>query len=206
MKRLARWLVLPVLVSGVVTLPYCGSAVLDYGSGQGAFRHSGRPGLEFDNLDLASRAPSTSTGCLVSGVELFTDLPYNVALKMMGTLFGPMKGAYDGPYPSREEAWRLLEEEGAVVEVEYTREGMKIAGDSLPQETLHRALDSLRWEDGPLDLTLELRALVLEERLFLGTAISEKNPRAVIVLTDLERDERVALYSVANPFFVRSAP
>jgi hypothetical protein len=206
MKRLPPWLVVPLLVPAVVTITYCGRGALDYGSGQGAFRHSGRPGLGFANLDPASRAPSTSSGCLVSGGELFTDLPYNVALKTMGTLFGPMKGAYDGPYPSREEAWQLLEKQGAVIEVEYTREGMKIEGAPLPEELLDRALESRRWADGPLDFTLELRALVLEERLFLATAISEKDPRAVIVLTDVERDERIALYSVANPFFVPSAP
>jgi hypothetical protein len=79
-----------------------------YCRGTASFVGVGYPGYELGNLDPRSRVPSTTSGCMVSGFEIFTHAPNNAAITMMATLFGPMPGAYHGPYPDREQAREAL--------------------------------------------------------------------------------------------------
>ncbi len=46
---------------------------------------------------------------MVDGSEAFRERPNNSAIRIMASLFGPMRGTYHGPYPTREEALASLE-------------------------------------------------------------------------------------------------
>jgi len=89
---------LPMFLFGVVT----------YWTGNAVIMSMGLPETEFHNLSRLSRAPKQTGGCLVHGGEFVLLLPNNLGIQAMGVIFGPMPGSYDGPYPTREEAFVVL--------------------------------------------------------------------------------------------------
>lgn len=78
----------------------CGFAALSYARGVAHFWTTGLPDATFHNVDPSTRYQSTSSGCIVNGSEWVLHLPNNATLRALHFLFGPMPGAYDGPYPS----------------------------------------------------------------------------------------------------------
>jgi hypothetical protein len=102
-KRKAwRWVAIGLLLNPVVV--YFASTCVDYSQGTAYFKSSGLPAPEFHNLDPVVRCFWRSSGCFGEGGELITQLPNNIALKLMGALFGPMPGSYHGEYPTSQEA------------------------------------------------------------------------------------------------------
>jgi hypothetical protein len=79
-----------------------------YLSGTAAIRGVGYPGPEYGNLDPEYRVYRPTSGCLVMGTEILTHVPNNVAIALLTKVFGPMRGTYRGPYPSRDEAGDAL--------------------------------------------------------------------------------------------------
>ena len=47
-------------------------------------------------------------GCVILGAEWVELEPYNAAVRLMITVFGPMAGTYDGPYPTIAQAKAAL--------------------------------------------------------------------------------------------------
>lgn len=82
-------------------------ALLSYASGTGSIMGTGHPAWTYA-LDRYTRAPPTTSGCIVSGNEWVWQESNNLALRMMATLFGPMPGSYQGPYPTAAEATDTL--------------------------------------------------------------------------------------------------
>ena len=83
--------------------------VSDYCSGQAEFIGVGLPGPESHNLDRKYRVGSTSSGCVVVGIELITNPIRNAAIKTCFNLFGYQKGTYTGFYPTKLETEKILE-------------------------------------------------------------------------------------------------
>jgi hypothetical protein len=79
-----------------------------YVAGRPVLWHVGLPGTEFHNLDPDTRAERATHGDLVGLFTGFTDPFNNAGVRLMAALFGPAKGAYDGPYPTEEEAKAAL--------------------------------------------------------------------------------------------------
>jgi len=91
-------------------------ALLSYASGTGRIMRTGHPPWTYA-LDRYTRAPPTTSGCIASGNEWVWQEPNNLALRMMATLFGPMPGSYQGPYPTAGEATdTLANAHGAILE------------------------------------------------------------------------------------------
>jgi hypothetical protein len=100
-----------ILLSPFLVVPiFCfAGGIVGYARGEARLRAAGLPGPEFHNLDRDLRCYRSTSGCLVDGSEAFTHGPNNAAVRLMIRLFGPMLGAYLGPYPTREEAWALAD-------------------------------------------------------------------------------------------------
>jgi hypothetical protein len=100
-----------LLMSPFVLVPVLngGLAVVGYANGTARMRYAGMPGPEFGNLDPVTRIHKTSSGCIVTGTELFTHIPNNVVLHALLRVFGPMPGSYRGLYPTRKEVKGILQ-------------------------------------------------------------------------------------------------
>lgn len=82
--------------------------VVDYTKGAPQLRGVGLPNGEFWNIDRKTRCFRSTSGCLVNGGEwVFQDL-HNIALHFLCATFGPPAKSYDGPYPDKETALRIV--------------------------------------------------------------------------------------------------
>jgi len=68
----------------------------------------GLPGMEFFNLNPATRCYRATGGCVVWGGEWLVEKPHNEALKLMCAAFGPPRRTYHGAYPTLEEALEFM--------------------------------------------------------------------------------------------------
>ncbi|MCE9580985.1 MAG: hypothetical protein K8T20_00560 [Planctomycetes bacterium] len=116
--RRGWWLTL--VLSPLLGLPAWGfaKACVGYVRGDAALMMVGLPSDEARNLNPDLRCAKRTTGCVVCGWEPFANAGNNVALRGLIHTFGPMKGSYVGPYPTREEAAAALR--GAKETVAFT--------------------------------------------------------------------------------------
>jgi hypothetical protein len=89
-----------------------------YLGGTAVFRGVGYPGREYYNLEPKYRVYWQTSGCVVLGTEYLTHVPYNFAVMALATVFGPMRGTYHGPYPTRQEAGAVLRDSRETVGLE----------------------------------------------------------------------------------------
>jgi hypothetical protein len=194
------------------------SGVGDYVGGRPALRGMGLPGPEYANIDRATRCLRSSGGCLIRGNEWVSMVPHNSAVKVMVLFFGPPAGAYDGPYPTREEAMAAVSAGGVAVSAEQFVSGAiptdagevrmdrdvaeKIGthlfplsgygfGDAVEGEQLHAVL----WQG---------RCLILRWR---ADSLLEKDgeKQEVFVLVDQNNGRPFAVYLVAARHSIRRA-
>jgi hypothetical protein len=90
-------LAVPMLIAGLSFA----EGTWGYFAGTARLRGVGMPGPEYGNLDAGLRVYRSTSGCIVWGTEPLTHLPNNLAIALLTTLFGPMRGTYHGPYPDR---------------------------------------------------------------------------------------------------------
>jgi hypothetical protein len=127
-----RWLAFAVLVLlSPVTLAFILGAV-QYGLGTADLRYMGLPDTEFNNLDTDYRCPRVTGGCLVNGGEFLVQEPHNAAVMLLINLMGPMRGSYDGPYPSREEALAALNGAERVPLEDLLNDVVRVQGQEVP--------------------------------------------------------------------------
>lgn len=100
-----------VLASPLVVLPVFSLArgIVGYATGTGVLLVCGFPNMESTNLDPKLRCFRTSSGCRINCSEFLTQTPNNLAMELLTRVFGPMPGAYRGPYPNFDEALRTLQ-------------------------------------------------------------------------------------------------
>ena len=123
-RWLAAVLVLLLCPSGTAAW----TAAIDYWNGTATLQYSGLPGPEFYNLDPELRCGRTTSGCLVDGSEDFTQIPNNAAVAMLVRLFGPQRGTYTGPYPTREQAFAALTVGTPVAPTDLASDVVPVAG------------------------------------------------------------------------------
>jgi hypothetical protein len=95
------------ILSSPLTIPFL-SGAYDYSQGTAKLRDFGLPGTTFHNLDRELRCGYRSSGCLVWQNEWVTQTPYNFAVRSLTAVFGPIAGAYLGPYPTLAESEQAL--------------------------------------------------------------------------------------------------
>ncbi len=111
-SRRWKWAVAALMTPLLFPAGAFASGAVRYWNGTGRLEGFGFPGIESDNLDPESRAPWAGGGCEPWGNEQLTLEMNNRAIRLMGLFFGPMPGAYRGPYPAREEAFRIVQKNG----------------------------------------------------------------------------------------------
>jgi len=95
-------------IAGLVAALSFMEGVTGYLNGTAVLWGVGYPGRDYWNLDPQYRVYRQTSGCMVHGTEILTHVPNNLAITMLTDVFGPMRGTYHGPYPSREEAGETL--------------------------------------------------------------------------------------------------
>lgn len=103
-----RRLTAGALLLGSPVVGYLAYGAFDYIRGEGKLRFQGLGGTTAHNVDPYYRCERVSTGCGISGNEYVTDDVYNFSLQSLISVFGPMRGAYVGSYPTRAEALAAL--------------------------------------------------------------------------------------------------
>ncbi len=106
----------------------------------------GLPGPSFYNVDPQTRLSRTTGGCLVSGSEFLFQAPNNCTLAVLTKVFGPMRGSYDGPYPTEEQANAALGGATAL-NMEQFKQG-RIAFDATSIEIGQELATKLLWQAG----------------------------------------------------------
>lgn len=108
MKVRKAWL---ALTATILINPLCvffAGGLVDYMGGAPKLRYMGLPRMEFFNVDRETRCFHGTGGCLVSGNEWLFQGCHNLGVYLAAKLFGPPSRSYDGPYPSRDEAFGLV--------------------------------------------------------------------------------------------------
>jgi hypothetical protein len=82
--------------------------VVDYSRGSVCLRYMGLPGTTFHSIDPVYRCGRATGGDLVNGTEWMQNGPYNMGVRVMVKLLGPMRGSYVGPYPTQAQAEAAL--------------------------------------------------------------------------------------------------
>jgi hypothetical protein len=173
--------------------------------------YMGLPGAEFFNLDPATRCFRSTGGCIVSGDEWMTQSPHNAGLRLMTTLFGPPRGTYHGPYPSKEEAMRVTETAAETPLNLFLEGSVFVNGNAIPLgkdtvNTLLRDFEMSLFDANPADSQRHVRAGVFQERclvLRVGTKDIMPNGSVLdesegIVLFDLDGLRPFALYELSG--------
>jgi hypothetical protein len=88
---------------------YFAWGVVSYWQGTAVIVFHGLPGTASLNVDPVLRCERATCGCVIRGYEWVWKVPNNSAVRLMTLLFGPMPGAYTGPYPTEEEAFEALQ-------------------------------------------------------------------------------------------------
>jgi hypothetical protein len=178
-----------------VSLLSAGQGLLGYVTGTAALRGKGMPGPGYSNLDRTLRCRQSSGGCVVTGHEPFTILPNNLVLLALGAVFGSMPGGYDGPYPTEEDAFLLLENAKPVAVRDGARE-VVVAGHRLDAELLslvdHGATPGPRLPGPPGAPDVRTyRLVVVEDRCLVAQDEADADEA---VLVDVEGRRKIAWY------------
>jgi hypothetical protein len=192
------------------------SGVVDYAGGRPTLRGMGLPSPEYANIDRATRCRRSSGGCLIRGNEWISIVPHNLALRTMVFFFGPPSSAYDGPYPTREEAMAAVSAGGVPVSAEQFVSGalptdtgdiridmqvmekvgihlFPLSGYGMGEAREGEQLHSVLWQG---------RCLILRWRR-KQDADQEKDE--VILLIDRRNSRPFAVYRVSGSSFMRRA-
>lgn len=193
-RKLAPWFALasPFIAAPVLNALLGGAG---YFLGTARFQTVGMPGPEFNDLDPDYRVRWSTSGCLVNGAELLYQTPHNVVVMALVRSFGPMRGVYDGPYPTREEARAAIEVFGALASREELAGGVLVSPGrrvQLTAEVLER-LEDPRLRTGIAEPTDTWRAVVLDELLVLERVDGPESGAALVLVT-LGRQEVIARY------------
>ena len=127
----------------VVPVFYVILGTISYFEGTAEIRFVGYPSLESRNLDRETRCYKRSSGCSVTGAEFFTHIPNNLTVRTLARIFGPMKGAYTGYYPTNEESLKMLEGKDAV-NFSYPVESEEALPE--PLRSIYKNDKKFRWE------------------------------------------------------------
>lgn len=151
----------------------------------------GYPPVELANVGRMTRLQTASTGCMVSGGEWMTHLPNNAVLVALRFMFGPMPGAYDGPYPPDADVTETLSKAAPLATSDVELDRLHVSGRAIRLQPgigkkLVNALESRGF--------LEAKAAIWRDRvLVLGFTFSgTADERGIDVLIDIDSGKILA--------------
>lgn len=122
------WLfAIAIVVVSPCTLYAC-RAAFDYSRGTAQLERIVSPFPEAWNVDRDTRYVIHMRDCMIDEKDLVTLDPYNAALEVLSRTFGPMRGTYDGPYPTEAEAQRAVRAARPVSEQELAQDIIVVGG------------------------------------------------------------------------------
>ena len=150
----SAWIVIPALsfLYGTATY-FAGKATLAVGG----------PSEEGLNLDRDYRAWGSLIGCTAPGVEIFTDLPNNLAVMLWTKIFGFQRSVYHGFYPDKAEADEILSKKGQTIN--FTRD------DSIVRFSLGERnfiiQKTRKWRNFNIDNSRTAQAAIIDDQLII---------------------------------------
>ena len=198
-KRLA-WTLL--LSSPIIFIPISSliGGTLGYFNGSAEIRGHGLWEGERHNLHPVYRCFKRSSGCCVSGSEVFFEAPNNYTIHYLTQWFGPMSGSYQGPYPSKLEAFKILQEKGTTIHSTQLLLGEFEVGSvsvKIPRESIDDCIWPLNISDrDQLKLVLvENQCLIISKGLTRSDPFYEiRNFWQPMILIDLHQKKMFARY------------
>jgi hypothetical protein len=177
-------------------------ATFGYVRGTALLRTVGESDPSLRNVDPTTRYQWTTSGCLVDGSEWVINEPNNATLYLLQALFGPMPGAYSGPYPSELEAQNALRSAPRASWKELVS-GMLLGRRPIRlRQGLGEALASaLSTRPPPVVALFQDRVLLLESEPTDG--ITEAEP--LILLIDARSGKLIAYFGTP-PLYPRKLP
>ncbi len=123
--------------------------IADYARGTARIRGMGLPGTTYHNPDRITRLGRSTGGCIVTGGEWVSIMPYNLAVMSLSVTVGPMRGLYLGPYPTENEAKLALKNGTNVPQEDLAKDVLDVGGTKvrLDSSVGSELLDKLRFED-----------------------------------------------------------
>jgi hypothetical protein len=183
---------------------------VDYMHGTARLRYMGLPGTTFHNIDPEYRCERSSGGCVVGVTDGVTNGCYNAAVKSLIRTFGPMRGSYLGPYPTKADCLAALSSATEVALADLTHDRVPLptqtfvldtgVGQGLLKRSLWEAaapnpdyLQSLVADDGPITTAVRQGCLIL--RIPCGPTTQSANTQdAMIVVIDPQTGRPFAYY------------
>ena len=152
-KNRSKLAILMVFLCPVLVLPPACfvEGVCDYYGGNAKILSRGLPGIESFNLNREYRLYRSLGGCTVFSSDTFTREVYYYAVKRLIKKFGPMRGSYIGPYPTRKEAYTLIRKSDQKISVSEILSGSFMVNKtkvSLESNLAHRIAGCLVTGDG----------------------------------------------------------
>lgn len=98
-----------LLLSAWVFVPGCNflTGSFRYFTGTASLHGVGGPET-YHGIDIETRAPIRTSGCIVLGFEPFVFVANNTAVRLWSNLFGYQRGSYTGILPTHEEALEII--------------------------------------------------------------------------------------------------
>jgi hypothetical protein len=150
------------------------NGMVDYGKGAPTLHFMGLPNVESYNIEPKTRGFHRTGGCLVRGNEWVSQDFHNLGILALATVFGPPSRSYDGPYPTKADALRLVSS-APVLDVGNLLKGkISIERENLemdPEQILTIVQDlrflTLGYEDNPDPSEVNARAALFENRCLI---------------------------------------
>lgn len=208
-----------ILAIGIVISPLTLGFILgliNYTFGTARLMHVGLPGTTFFNIDPEVRVGRSTSGCIVQGGEWMLHWSNNLAVRGISFIFGPMPGAYVGPYPTKEEAKNALEyafvqDPAAFYNSEVVVDSNKYYLDEGVGKGLLSVISVDDWPmkdkpDDPLSIA-PIKAVIWQHECIIVQIPTNLRltKSAVIVLFDMKTGRPFAYYPEGN-YYHRSPP
>ncbi|NBV21603.1 MAG: hypothetical protein EBS05_06735 [Proteobacteria bacterium] len=176
---LRRRVLIGMIVPITVVCLFGGFGIFSWFSARPVFLTMGLPGRNFSNLDPETRCYRETGGCVITGTERIVHLPYNSALQLMCTLWGPPPQTYHGPYPTAAEVVRLTRNSPAVPLKTFLDGKLSIEGRSLAfgRKKVENLLDDLgnRLAKDPEEyLMTEVKAVLVQQQCLAIRVTTQK--------------------------------
>lgn len=180
-----------VVCSGVLL------AIPGYFGGSAALLASGAPGHE--NLDRQTRCETYAETCMPPPFLLLGRLSHDYMVRGLAACFGPLRGAYDGPYPDPATAEDYLDMRGKLIDPKTMQSGeIDVEGRhfSLSWQLTEKILPGrvLEWETLHGGEPPTLLAAVYENELLLIQATHRGSRATYLIIAKC--GEHIATYWV----------
>jgi hypothetical protein len=208
-SKRAFWPVIALAFLNPLSVFFAGGMV-SYLRGTPTLDFMGLPGIESFNVDRTTRCFRNGGGCLMDGDEWVFLTPHNTSIKLMASVFGPPRRGYNGPYPTKGEAFKEVKDTKPFSNDLFTQ-GRVLVGDKeieLGQNVTEKLMKGLQfYSDSLYEMVygkFVVQAVLYHERCLIlrlyqirSDQINDKDlGKDVMVLFDLQNARPFAYFRV----------